>query len=76
VSVEIAEHGSGTGLAALKPGNADIAHSYRPIKHQEAKDKADQADQKSPPTQQTNPNQADPEKLQPPNTLTQLQTLQ
>ncbi|RMV70717.1 Phosphate ABC transporter substrate-binding protein [Pseudomonas caricapapayae] len=76
VSVEIAAHGSGTGFAALKAGNADIAASSRQIKDQEAKDLADLGDLKSAASEQTIAIDGVAVILHPGNSVRQLDTLQ
>ncbi len=76
VSVEVAAHGSGTGFAALKAGNADIAASSRPIKDQEAKELSSFGDLKSAVGEQVIAIDGVAVILHPGNPLRQLDTLQ
>ncbi|MBZ9781214.1 phosphate ABC transporter substrate-binding/OmpA family protein [Pseudomonas sp. REP124] len=76
VEVELAAHGSSTGFAALKTGNADLAASSRPIKDREVTDLQALGDLKSPGAEQVIAIDGLAIILHPQNPLTQLDTVQ
>ena len=76
VEVDIAAHGSSTGFAALKQGNADLAASSRPIKDSELKELSSLGDLKSPTAEQVIAIDGLAIILHPQNPLRQLDTVQ
>ncbi|NUT76033.1 OmpA family protein [Pseudomonas sp. C1C7] len=76
VEVELAAHGSSTGFAALKTGNADLAASSRPIKDREVTDLQALGDLKSPGAEQVIAIDGLAIILHPQNPLNQLDTVQ
>ena len=76
VTVTVAAHGSSTGFAALKAGNADLAASSRPIKDKEASELSGMGDLRSAKAEQTIAIDGVAVILHPGNPLRELSTVQ